>query len=97
MNLANYSNDQALILFNLYSSLEQCLDAIGHLHLGPKLVLTDHDISKDHMIVQRFQAGVLIQEIQVRKQDVELSSSNPMTRYQLLSYILNQFKADQTA
>ncbi len=84
--------------FSTYiAALNNVLDAIGHLHLGPKLVLTDHDVSNDHMIVQRFQAGVLTQEIQVRKQDVELSSSNPMTRYQLLSYILNQFKADQTA
>ena len=47
------------------------------------------------MVVSRYQAGILTKEIQVRKQDVELAASNPMTRYQLLSYILNQFQDKQ--
>ena len=95
MNLANYSNQQALILFNLYNSLEQCLEAIGRIHLGPQLVLGNDPISADRMVVSRYQAGILTKEIQVRKQDVELAASNPMTRYQLLSYILNQFHDKQ--
>lgn len=97
MNLANYSNQQALILFNLYNSLEQCLEAIGCIHLGPQLVLGNDPISADRMVVSRYQAGILTKEIQVRKQDVELAASNPMTRYQLLSYILNQFQDEQVA
>ncbi|OTG78430.1 hypothetical protein B9T33_13975 [Acinetobacter sp. ANC 5054] len=97
MNLANYSNEQALILFNLYNSLELCLEAIGRIHLGPKLMLTDDPVSADRMVVSRYQSGILTKEIHVQKQDVELATSNPMTRYQLLSYILNQFKDEHAA
>ena len=97
MNLANYSNDQALIIFNLYNSLEECFEAIGRIHPGQKLVLSEDDLSKDRKVVDRYVGGILTQSIVIRSEDVELAKSNPMIRYQLLSYVLNQFKEAKTA
>ncbi len=94
MHFAQHStphhNSQALVLTHLYPTLQQCLDVFNLKQSQSQLKLTTDPLSEEYGLIQHAQRGQVIQHIRLKTK--ELNATDPLQRYYVLSFILNQLK-----
>ncbi|ATO20037.1 hypothetical protein BS636_10405 [Acinetobacter sp. LoGeW2-3] len=88
MRYAHQHNTQALALFQLYPSIEQCLNAFNLESQHRKIRLKPDPLSKEHLLVQKHYLGQVFQQIRVNSSEV--ADPYPLVRYHLLAFIFNQ-------
>lgn len=88
MRYAHQHNTQALALFQLYPSIDQCLNAFNLKSQNRQLRLQPDPLSKEYVLVQKHDLGQVLQQIRINSREV--SDPHPLVRYHLLAFIFNQ-------
>ena len=88
MHYAHQHNTQALALFQLYQSIEQCLNAFNLKSQKSQIRLQPDSLSKEYLLVQKYHLEQVVQQIRIYSSEV--SDPHPLVHYHLLAFIFNQ-------